>query len=203
MESISTWLNGPRNYEQGVKIYNEFGTSDAMKAVFGFGNTSFNRTKLAELLEELLPAPEPAKPAIAVTHPLHIIPDTISLTSGKRSEETQLSEQWKPLYKDAAFMHGQLSMATTDDDRKQLAFSILDNFEKMEGIWDQEEYLKQHGHLPPSGTTPEISSLDSLGKYKRLKNLRTYVTKHKNNPKRAADVVAWETEVRQLEEELK
>lgn len=201
MEDVRQWLSSPRNYEQGLALYKNYGTSNALKLVLAIGSTPYNRTKLAELLQNLLPPALP-KPVIATP-----VQTKAAATTTPKPEITgpdqQLEQDWKGLYKDAAFLHGQLHTAKTDAERKDLAAAILDNFDAIGKIDNQQEYVKEHGKLPPSGATPKpVADLTAIEISNELLNLRSKISKQKNNPKRAAEVATWLERKKQLEEAL-
>jgi hypothetical protein len=54
MESIRIWLNGPRSYKAGAKLYQEYGTDELLKRLFSEGESTFKKEKLVSVFKEMI-----------------------------------------------------------------------------------------------------------------------------------------------------
>ena len=61
MEAIRTWLNGPREYTSGVKLYAQYGDDLALKRMFSEPQSDFKRRKLIQVLESIWQGRKQAK----------------------------------------------------------------------------------------------------------------------------------------------
>lgn len=203
MSAIQNWLSGPMEYEAGRLLYEQFGRNSVLKRTLSHGPTMYNRSALREELTKLAgtatgPAPHSAK--IPAATPVHQPP------APARDILVALEKQWKPLYKEAAYLQSQLASAKDNTQRCQMAHAILTKMERVQELWDTSAYVEEHGHLPPVAEVvpPAVLDLsDAVAVLKRRNNLRAQISKQKRNADRAAEVAAWETELVTLDTALK
>lgn len=109
---IVNWLNGKREYWEGVKLFDTYSDSQTFKSLFKSGPSGFNKSKLVTKLEELKEKAEVKGPV-----------------QGKAID--QLPDDLKKLYTEACaelnemkFLHPKLEHLPNDDERFQTAYKI-------------------------------------------------------------------------------
>lgn len=212
MNAIQQWLDGPRDYEAGRLLYEQHGRNAVLKRTLSHGPSVYNRSAVREELVKLaasvvVPADfvvlgwQPGPPDKTVT----ATPD-YAHPGVKHDLIAGLEKQWKPLYKEASFLQSQLGGAKDNTERAKLAHSILNTMDKVQELWEASDYVKEHGKLLPVPKVVPPAVLDLSNAVAVLKcrnNLRAQISKQKRNAERAADVAAWEAEVKQLDKVLK
>ena len=100
---------------------------------------------------------------------------------------------WKLLYRRAAKLHSGLLLVDLET-RKDRAFQILAIESQLEAYWAEIDFFKREGYWP-------IKAFKIGGEgenLKRIANLRTYISKGKKDPTKAAKVKDWEAELAAL-----
>jgi len=194
MSAIAIWLRSGQSYPEGCALFEKHGTNEPLKRLLKTGESPFTRSKLVEELTALVSQPSSAAAVVTrqVDQPL---PDAVK----------QLNEQRAKLFKETARLHAQLPLLATNEERLQHALVIKQNFRLINQYWAQLRQFEQTGQLPGAPVPSEPLSLlptDPLEMHERLRNVRTYICKHRNNPKRADHVAGWITERDELERRL-
>ncbi len=211
MEIIRTWLNGPRQYEQGIELYRQFGHNQTLKKILATeGWSAFKETKLVQALEQLLQSSIkiekelPAGTTIYTRHkgwPLHPIEDPILLA---------LHERWKPLYSE--MMHAQsrayevalIAEQTSNPTKKleacQLIHHIMDLDEQIDDIYGQRDHYLIHQQLPAE-PLPEIIG-DPVRWATELKNAERYVRRYNNLLKKNPSNEKWASKWKHFTEQI-
>jgi hypothetical protein len=192
--AISNWLRSEQNYSEGCVLFEQYGTNEPLKRLLKTGESPFTRIKLLEELSMLASKPSTASAGVPA-QPEKPIPDTVK----------QLNEDRVNLFKQTARLHAQLPLLATNEERLQYALTIKQNFRLINQYWAQLRQFEQTGQLPtpPAPAEPiPLLPTDPLQMHERLRNVRTYICKHRNNPKRADHVAGWITERDELERRL-
>ncbi|WP_207431365.1 hypothetical protein [Sabulibacter ruber] len=110
-------------------------------------------------------------------------------------------EKLRPLISARAAYHAQLGISTKQDERKELAFRILDLSDKITPLWDLYEHAKEHEYLPEAKKEEPLTRDKGL-LYKSLTNLRAQRSKLKKKPERLLDLQEMERNIKRIEEAL-
>lgn len=190
------WLQSERNYQSGLELYLAHGTNGFLKKILSTGESTYNLEKLTSEIEALAADPKPKSNAPQAASPSF---------SGKYPPEVQaLVDRRVQLFKESSHLHGKLQPAKDQEERHQLATTILDNFDCIDALWDQITYFDEHGVLPPDFNSIPTSGYetDPARMRTRLTTVRTYISRDKDNPKKAEKVTAWRQELAHYEREL-
>jgi hypothetical protein len=211
--AISNWLRSEQNYGEGLALLEQSGSGNGpLLRLLKTGDSPYTRAKLLEEIQLLavFARPEtsglrgisvyPANPAVS-TPSEKVLPEQI----------TQLIEQRSKLYKESARLHSQLTLLASNEERFRHALAIRKNFRLVNQYWAQIKQFEQTGQLPQPAAECRPADPSQLPlvpaepvvMMERLRNVRTYISKHKGNPKRADDVAGWIVERDELERRLK
>lgn len=192
MNEIMQWLSGNRDYALGVALYKEYGDNAALKTMFATTQTAFSAKKLAASLTAIADALRQSAELAAKERETQSLQKTIARIDQSLDNETviALDKQAKSQYAQAAFLHGQLRHAPTDEQRKTLAFQILDLFEAVSQGFERVDYYKEFGHLPPppSEEEQELQSLDRAVLEKMRRNIIANISHARAGRRRAENI---------------
>jgi hypothetical protein len=207
MTQIEHWLNSDRNYDSGTLLYNLYGNNHNLKRVFMRGPDEYNIEKLASELGEIKHLGNQVVPVI-VTAPLPDQPATpviptydrqVLLVSEKPAKYDELHKLWKDAYKNASYLQQhKLGKDQSKEVRAEAAKEIMDLFGKViTPAWDQLAHFDEYGTFPEEIVEVKVyeTEVDIL---KRRNNLRTYITKFKDDPKKASSIEGWKKEMDDL-----
>ncbi|AWW31842.1 hypothetical protein DN752_17835 [Echinicola strongylocentroti] len=207
------------DYSTGLKWFNDHVEGKFfVKEMLSSGEDDFNRARLKKELHQVLdqlessaptslhkPVPERSrrKPTGRDTTPPQatITPAvTVKVTerAAQSPEELELKEKWLPLYSKASMVFGQLDLIEDDGKRKQACFEVLDLMDRVSEVWQEADFVKVHGKKPEyidqgmDDMTPEQMS-------KRIRTLRTYISKAKKGKLKKENIPTWEAEKAELE----
>jgi len=220
MLEIDLWLNSSRDYDAGVALFTKHGKGTYLKAMLAAGPTYYNKIKLTEELIKISKAgtqeqaPKPvAEPKKA--HPKSLFrPDMDTLPT----EVQQVYKEATHLFKENARVHSglmehvrlALSKPTESEANDYLASvgagvtvnEILDRDDELSELYKKINHYEQHGSLPEIKPL-ELLGLTPLEMVREIRNKRSFVSKQRNNNKRAAEVEAAIKRIQLLEENLK
>lgn len=138
-ENLIAWIEGNQDYDQGLSLYQRYGSSAMLKKVLAQGNTSFNRAKLLAEIQKLYAAQPVQRPEPAIV-PLQDRPaDEL---------EAELTQERKQAHQQAAYLKAQLPLIQSQQKRKAIAFQILALHDRNNEIWAMLEYKAKHGFFP-------------------------------------------------------
>ncbi|MFN3802185.1 hypothetical protein [Belliella pelovolcani] len=121
--------------------------------------------------------------------------------AAKSRDELIVDDEWKTLYKEAAYYHTQLDHITDPIERRDAAFKILDLMDEVEKLWAKRDFIQQYGQLP-TFEDHGIESLDPRQMSKRISTVRTYISKARKGKLNAEKIPTWEAEIQELERRL-
>lgn len=144
--TVEQWLAGKRDYQQGVRLYEKYGSNLVFLKVFKTVKNDYTIGKLADLLSELKGAPpveqddEPEQPVTSTQIQIKVIedPEVIKITRDRAMN----------LYKECSHLHAQLPLLLTDAERLIAATKILDNMDEVERCWDFVDEYDETGIVP-------------------------------------------------------
>ena len=202
-ELIRIWLNGSKNYQAGVVLYDRYGASDDLKSFFSSGCTPYRETRLLKELTDLVAPIGSEDPAdmemINVEAPATVaITDPILL---------KIHDEKVILHKQKDALRYTLSRLASDRERGLAAHKILQYRREISAVWEREQHYKQFGQLPDDGSNMINSEHDI--KYHRARtngNVRRYrslLKKDPDNIKHQRLLVKWEAEWKQTKQTIK
>lgn len=181
MQDVAQWLKHG-TYDEGVKLYEEYGSNTFLKTKFKAGESPYNAAKLRELLSELVGC-ESQEPGAknqevgAVNKPADE-PKTPSADEAKKY--LQLCKQRDRYYLELNALMANRHALPDGEDLKQCAFAILSTHQKVQECWAQIDYYQQHGHFPVPDAPPERAAIDPK---KEMQLLRQTISKAKTRLK--------------------
>lgn len=100
---------------------------------------------------------------------------------------------WKLLYRKGAKIHSRLLISDIES-RKIMAFEILSICEHLENYWAEIDFYKKNGYWPEKA----FKLGGDAENMRRVANLRSYISKFRKDPAKAAKVTLWEAELETL-----
>jgi hypothetical protein len=153
-EKIRTWLNGNRNYADGVKLYQEYGDIHQLRELFKYSASPLTEKLFKELVRIFQSLPE-AEEIIAEEKPIiekhQDPPDTDFIA---------LKEKGVLLFKEQSSLHQQLELLPTDETRLHHVNRIMKLDGELSAIWDNLDFYRENKCLIPekkivaAGATP-------------------------------------------------
>ena len=205
VEQIDKWIADGKPYNDGVVIYAQHGFSLVLKNLFAKGPNNYNTDKLeAELLKLLakhqhLSVKPKAKKVVrtksvqkdlskndnTTTLPKHTPRYSQLQVPGYNFNDLpeQLKYEWQlriKLFKEVESHHYRLDTLQTKAERKKSVDIILQNFDKIDELWDRLDYWGKHGIVLPEvdpKTAKKTEITDPLEMIKRRNNLRANISK--------------------------
>lgn len=112
----------------------------------------------------------------------------------------ELKEAQRPFYDERAGVHAQLEGAKDEEECRLMAVRVMHLTRQLDANWATYHYVEAHGELPPPpAAAPGLDQLSPADLLKRRNNLRSQVSKLKNRPDRADDLVRVEAELHQVD----
>lgn len=203
MNEIIHWLNGPRYYQTGAKLYLKHGTDKLLRRIFSEPESDFKRKKLTEALTGLVSKKVKAEKKVAETKAVAI--ERVSASPRKWPEQlddtlSALKEKWKPAFAElmnlTARIYGYALAGTNDPAMKEeagrMAHRILDLDDLCDEIYAQRDHYIKFRKLPQEKKPLDLV-VDPIKMPVALENARRYVRMYKNKLKKnPADVAAVE-----------
>lgn len=224
MESIRIWLNGKRNYEAGVKLYEQFGKDALRKKMFReLPVSDYKIRRLQESLEELIYAiqhekqDDTEKREKVITRSIQEARPESGWSKNMDEVEAALHARWKPLFvemMDLCSRVGDTAQAGLKDAAKKIeagrmALRILDLDDACDKIYEQRDEYLLSGKMPGEKKKVEIC-VDPMMAPKSLANAQRYVRDYKRkldadpaNLNYAEQLKKWQGVVEEYKELLK
>ncbi len=216
---VNNWLNGNRNYDAGVRLYQKLGTNQVFKTLFAKSQNPYTERKLAECLQEinLATAPPDRLPEgdtnkrrptalqafeVKQEHTFEVV--DLSMAPAALQKLDALRKQ---LYQQAATEKERLSAGyyRTAEERFAALKIIDDNFYGFKGIqaiWQRIDYWKKHGQFIPFTATPAVQPITRDELIEKRNTLRTYVSRYRHKPAKAHLFNKYQNELMSIEQKL-
>lgn len=203
----------------GLRLFKEHGGSKVLTAIFEKGgDTFYNRKRLLKELttlekaEESVPLPPPQAPAPAEPTPASTTPAASQAWRKKKSKEVYPEklhpayDRLEELYTLINHLHPQLDamyMTNISECHKAVqklvkAWDEIDDIYNLLQHWEDTGQVQQNKYLKEKVE----NRFDRDYYMRRLLNLRTYISRDKDNAKKADKVAAWKKEMVELEKLL-
>lgn len=210
MTEIEIWLHGNRDYNKGVQLYQKYGRNFNLMRVFLRGEDEYNREKLLYELDIIKHQADQLPISIgkqvniveAASNAAAKMPEydrTKLIVEEKPDKYNELHKRWRAAFKLASHLHQtKLVMDIHKNERAAATAKIMELFEnEISPCWDMIDYFDKNGHFPENlKEKKEYSTPAEM--LKRRNNLRTYITKFKDDVKKMAQVEAWTMELKEL-----
>lgn len=206
---IKEWISSSNgDYHVGLELLKQHKASKVVLSILSKGETVYNRIRLTKELKKLaVKSTPPKQPKRKATPSAPVV-----WLSGKLSKIHYPSalhpavDRIEKLYAFVNHYHPLLD-STYHADKGQcfaIATGILDAWHEIEEIWRLLNYYQENQVVLPNKYNPEDirPPLDRAALMKRRSNLRTYISKHRYNKKRAIDVQEWRAELSEIEKKL-
>lgn len=213
LEQLRAWLNGARDYQQGVGLYYVVGDNLQYKGLFIKGKTDFTYKLLQDELMAIClrlknTAAGSAPAATTATDPG---PVNAALYEASRKEA---NIQYKAAMNSRAVLFRMATAALTSLDpntdeqilaRQQLAVDVVNNYNEASALYDRADYVKKHGKLPDEAVMqPEEEKTDvaDVMVFYTLCNSRKYYNKMKarrDTAKNVAKMQQYQERIKELE----
>lgn len=180
---ILHWLASDRDYHSGILIFEKHGRNPNLNHILRVGGASGkNRKTLAYELEKIartfVPKDKKTKEQPSQEVPVSITDDP---TKQLPSAIGELRSKQKLTYKMLDNLHAVLPFRPKQE-RKTIAFQILDLDDQLSEINSQIAHYEKHGVIPvadvPESEKP-VSSLSEAELIRRQNLVRTYVSRYK------------------------
>lgn len=204
---VEEWLSSSRDYQKGLDILERAKINSAIFRMLKKGESFYNCKRMAQEIQNLKEAPlkiikKPSeeKPVVPKQQqwdsiiPNEKLPNSLSKVVKALRDQYAMVNHFHPLLD-----------ATYNLDKKKafkIKLALQDAWEEIELCWRIINYWKAHNEVLPSKYTKSsiaMETLDPTDLIKRRNNLRTYISKHKENPRKAVKVGEWEKELQRIE----
>lgn len=199
--SIREYLDIPaekRDFNAGLEIYNTLGRNPNLKRLFQIkGPSEYNVAKLENELKEILKR-EGDKTFEISTPKIKKKEENPEAKAPKGKEApkslTDLTEERKKLLQESAHLHSRLDVTVNKETLRASCETIVYNAMRINQIWKILDHFEQTGEIleeatitkPDPKKSKDYSSMDSGQLIKERNNLRSNITKNKNNPDKLA-----------------
>ena len=198
------WLQSAKDYEIGLEILKNAGASPLIWRLLAKGKSFYNCQRLEKEISALIIPQKPKNRAKAVSQ---IPTKTLEQTNNNYPEALfPAYQQQRKLYAQVNHLHPLLD-ATYNLDRKKafdIKLALQNAWQEIEEIWRLLNYWQENQVVLPNkylaqGLEPELDKAQML---KRRNNLRTYLSKHQDNPKKNLASQEWRQELSKLDKIL-
>ena len=181
---INSWMASERDYLTGLALFDLYGNKPKLSRMLRIGGATVkNRLTLSYELSKIAKHLAVSDKNAAVVKP--------QLQQGINNEQLQessevitiekLKAQQKMCYKMLDNLHATLPLRELEE-RRRIAFQILDIDDRLKEITLQIEHFNKHGVIPPAVVKDElkrVSDLSDAQLIQRQMNVRTYITRYK------------------------
>lgn len=205
-ELLRTWINGKKNFYEGIVLYSKTIGNDAFFMILSKGETVFNRKKLdAKLLEQfyILKAGHVETPVNIlpkISPEVIIAPDTFLTSDLYKACKAEALNIYKEAMNKRAILFNMAKVEPYQDPnendkprtRAQFALDAVILYNKSSSLFDRADYVAKHGHLPTDDITSIDEEYQDLSDHlvkQTLDNLRKNVAKMKKR-EQTADRIA-------------
>lgn len=205
-ELIKAWLGGAQNYSAGVVLLKQYGKDAQLLQFLQSGITPYRQQRLKDALTDLasgqaIPESQPG------TDTLQDPAEVSTVTAQDAPKLLELHRQKVVLHREKDELRARLEGIQSDQERGQTAFRILDIRQIITGIWQIEEYYKQHQRFPEN-SDHIITDVQNLKLHRsringNLRRIRSQLKQDPNNPTKHRLLAKWEAEYRQIKESIK
>lgn len=174
LTEINKWIESGSDYQQGVRLFDQYGSDNFLKRLFQRRESTFYKQKLTEALSALISAeqdllddsPEP------VVMPGEIsIPAETLLPAGETPELLKVISQINANYTEIRGLHPYLSLLPEGDELRDLAENIKRLGRRNAELWQRRNYINEHGSdiIEISPAIPVMIDLNLLNEREQVR----------------------------------
>ena len=169
LETLRSWLNGPRDYFTGVVLFAQLGNDAQLTTLFRKGRNDYRYGRLqAELsaICERMKAQDSGMPHVVIPiarTPVEKLGPTVPNPELYAACKLKADKQYKEAMNNRAIL---FSMAVPDDfdppnlldkiaQRSPLAITVMQQFILASRLYDEADHVRVHGRLPGLENLPE------------------------------------------------
>lgn len=171
---IQQWLNGPRDYEEGIALATRYQVSPVLLTLLRAGHSQFNADQLEDALRHCVLPTRPITPQIKAVY-------------DRKGE----------LFREATALHQRLTYLATDEQRLNAARTICAHWREIDQCWADIEVFNRTGSLPLPPTPPRqrtpVEGEEAL--IRERNSLRVQCSKHRHKPEKQDKVTAWKQRI--------
>lgn len=204
MNKIQQWLKSDRDYTTGLNLLRKECDNKTLLAVLSSGETRYNKKRLLRELNAYRSKPEEAP--VFTAAPRKEIKEVGIGRPAIEAFPPALHPAFKrqdKLYALVNHLHPQLDTLYkyNQGECKNAVNALVDAWAEIDAIYRILDYYTKHGTILNNKymPAPEAEPMSFAQVVKRVRNLRTYISKYKNNVKRQLEVKAWRKELAELE----
>lgn len=222
IKAVNSWLNGEKNYTEGVRLYKQYGSSKVLANLFANSQNSYTVKKLHQEMQKLNEAAQPVTVAVADVAPKKRQKDVMRLAAFKPKQKPtfgaidltnapkalqNLDQRRRQLFQQAAEVKAALDggQFKTAEERYKAVKLIDENFYGHRGIqqiWQRIDFWHKHGRFIPFHATKPTKPVNREALHKRLTTVRTYLSRYKENPDKADLYTKYQQELLDIEQKL-
>lgn len=222
IKAVNNWLNGAKDYTEGVKLYKQYGSSKVLLDLFTQSQNSYTEKKLLQELQTLNEYSAPITVPVAAVQPKLRKKDIMRLSTFKPKQKhtvaavdltnapkalQHLDQRRRQLFQQAAEVKAALDNGQfkTPAERYEAVKLIDDNFYGYRGIqqiWQRIDYWRKFGRFIPFQATKPTKPVNREELHKRLTTVRTYVSRYKNKPGKHQLHLQYLNEAQEIEAKL-
>jgi hypothetical protein len=198
MEIIKKWIASGKVYRVGVAIYNQLGSDQLLKKLFNSeAETPYKRERLLKELKKIAADSNNQQSAIqAQKNEQSPVVATVAnfskiwpRDSCIDAVETELWNQAVVLLKERSHLHSLLFTATSDEQRREIAFKLLRKDDRLDKIYGDRDYYRKNKHLPDQSNKPQYVTDPGI-MITRITNLQRYINREKKKLKDGPNAAA-------------
>lgn len=213
---LQAWLDGSRNYAEGVKIFERYGSGGFLLDILQMGETDYNRTRL---LKEIINLNDlAAEPVLHQVAGRQIVTDK---EFEKLPEDAkQLLAATKALIKENSDRKGQIrsifkqAMVISDLEKRRLfcikhntgviANELLDVRDIIQENFNRLDYFKIHNRWPDQQPLPDwLQELSLIQLITQRDSARSRISRIKNNPGNEEELIRLRQKINLIELHIK
>lgn len=222
IKAVNSWLNGERNYQKGVQLFKQYGSSKVLADLFASSQNTYTEKKLLQEMQKLNACNEAQAVPVAANQPKKRKKDLLRLSAFKQKQENtfqpvdltnapkalqNLDKRRRQLFQQAAEIKAALDAGqfTTSAERYQAVKTIDENFYGHRGIqqiWKRIDFWKNHGRFIPFHANKPKQPVNRTDLHKRLITVRTYLSRYRDKPEKAHLFEQYTKELLDLEQKL-
>ncbi len=198
------WLQSAKHYDTGLEILRNVKGESLVWRLLAKGKSFYNCQRLEQ---EILALVKPLKSKDEIKKEARLTSlNPVAESNSYPDTLLPAYQQQRRLYAQVNHLHPLLD-ATYNLDRKQafeIKLALQNAWSEIEEIWRILNYWEENKVVLPNkyqeqGLEPVLEKAQML---KRRNNLRTYLSKHQGDPKKALACQDWQKELNQLDKQL-
>lgn len=222
IKAVNSWLNGAKDYTEGVRLYKQYGSSTILADLFTKSQNIYTEKKLLQELQKLNEQSAPVLTPVMEVKPKLRQKDLMRLSTFKPKQKStfaavdltnapkalqNLDQRRRQLFQQAAEVKAALDAGTfkTAAERYEAVKLIDENFYGFKGIqqiWQRIDYWKRFGRFVPFQAKKPTKPVALEVLHKRLTTVRTYISKYKNNKSRQDLYHKYTNEALEIEQKI-